>query len=145
MAKAIGTVAGIMVLCVALAAQKPDAEIQKLADSYQAAFNKGDAKALTAHTAGSLRVTPAGKLLTGRAEIEKDFAESFAGPFKGAKLTLSAGRTQTLKPDVALSEGTFAVAGPTPLQGRYLNTLVREGGQWRLASVVTVPLAAGSK
>jgi uncharacterized protein (TIGR02246 family) len=143
MTKAILSLAGVMVICVALGAQKPDADIQKLADQYQAAFNKGDAKAVTAlYTADALRVTPSGKLVSGKPAIEKDYAENFAGPFKGAKLTLHPGRTQNLKADVALIEGTFEVAGAAALKGRYLNTIVREGGQWKLASVVTVPSTA---
>src|SRR5688500_1881120 len=108
MTKAILSLAGVMVMCVALGAQKPDADIQKLADQYQTAFNKGDAKAVTAlYTADALRVTPSGKLVSGKPAIEKDYAENFAGPFKGAKLTLHPGRTQNLKADVALIEGTF--------------------------------------
>ena len=142
MAKGLVTVTGVLMLCVALAAQKPDPGIQKLADQYQAAFNKGDSKGLAAlYTADALRVTPTGNLVASRAAIEKDYAANLAGAFKGAKLTLTPGRTQLLKPDVALIEGTFDVAGATAIKGRYLNTIVREGGQWRLASVVTVPAA----
>lgn len=142
MAKGLVTVTGVLMLCVALAAQKPDPGIQKLADQYQSAFNKGDSKGLAAlYTADALRVTPTGNLVAGRAAIEENYAANLAGPFKGAKLTLTPGRTQLLKPDVALIEGTFDIAGAAPLKGRYLNTIVREGGQWRLASTVTVPAA----
>ena len=37
-------------------------------------------------------------------------------------------------------EGTYEVAGgKLPQRGRYVNTVVRQGGLWRLVSVVTVP------
>jgi uncharacterized protein (TIGR02246 family) len=138
----IAAVAAVVILGVSgLAAQKAEAELEKLAAHYQAVFNKGDTKALAEmYTTDALRVTPTGKLLTGRAAIEKDYVANLGGPLKGAQLTLHPGRTQMLKPDVALIEGTFDVAGGAgPMRGRYLNTVVREGGQWRLASVVTIP------
>jgi hypothetical protein len=41
------------------------------------------------------------------------------------KITLSRGRTQMLKPDVALIEGTYEVIGGSgPLRGLYLNMVV---------------------
>ncbi len=139
----IASIAAVAVLTigVAVTAQKGDPGIQKLTDEYQAAFNKGDAKALGAlYAADALRVGPDGQLLTGRAAIEKNHADNLAGPSKGTKLTLRPGRTQTLTADVALAEGTYEVTGGSaPAKGRYLNTLVRQSGQWRLASVVAIP------
>jgi len=130
-----------LTITVALAAQTADPEIAKLITQYQAGYNKNDGKALAAmYTADALRVSPTGQVITGRAAIEKDYLANFAGPFKGTKLTLRPGRTQVLKPDVALIEGTYEVTGgAAPVKGRYVNTLVRDGGQWRLASVVTIP------
>jgi hypothetical protein len=55
-------------------------------------------------------------------------------------LTLRLGRTQSLTADVALTVGIYEVAGSgNPASGRYVNTVMREGGQSRLAVVVTVP------
>ena len=126
---------------VAVLAQKSDPEIQKVVDQYLSGFNKGDAKALTAlYTSDALRITPDGRFLTGRAAIEKSYVEAFAGPYKGTMLRLQAGTTRALTADVALIEGTYEVTGgSTPVKGRYLNTLVRQAGAWKLASVVTVP------
>ena len=144
MRRRLTAAAAFLTITVALAAQTADPEIAKLITQYQAGFNKNDGKALAAmYTADALRLSPTGQLITGRAAIEKDYLANFAGPFKGTKLTLSPGRTQVLKPDVALIEGTYEVAGgPAPIKGRYVNTLVRDGGQWRLASVVTIPEVA---
>ena len=136
--KRVTSVVVVAGTCVALAAQKADPAIVKLADQYQAAFNKGDAKALAAlYTAEALRVTPSGELLAGRAAIGQDYLANLAGPFKGTKLTLRSGRTQTLKPDVALIEGTYEViGGKTPIRGRYLNTVVQDGGRYERASTL---------
>ena len=39
-----------------------------------------------------------------------------------------------------IMEGRFTVSGErAPLKGRYVNTIVRQGGTWLLASVVTIP------
>ena len=132
----------LVTLSAVLGAQKPDPDGAKLADQYVAAFNKGDAKALTAlYTADATRLGPDGQLLTGRAAVEKSYLDGFAGPLKGTTLALEQGRTQAITPDVKLMEGRFTVSGAAaaPLKGRYVNTIVRQGGTWLLASVVTVP------
>ena len=36
-------------------------------------------------------------------------------------------------------EGRFTTTGLAPLKGRYVNTIVRQGKTWLLASVVTIP------
>jgi len=141
MRRRLTAAAAFLTITVALTAQTADPEIAKLVTQYQASYNKNDGKALAAmYTADALRVGPTGQLIAGRAAIEKDYLANFAGPFKGTKLTLRPGRTQVVKPDVALIEGTYEVSGAAaPVKGRYVNTLVRDGGQWRLASVVTIP------
>jgi len=74
---------------VVVSAQKADADAQKIADGYSAAFNKADAKAIAAlyATAGT-RLGPDGQLVSGRDAIEKVYVDGFAGALKGAKLTL---------------------------------------------------------
>jgi uncharacterized protein (TIGR02246 family) len=124
---------------VAVGAQKPDPDAQKLVDQYTAAFNKGDAKALAAlYTADATRVGPDAQLITGRAAIEKTYVDGFAGPLKGSTLSLQQGRVQVVTPDVKIMEGRFATSGAAGVKGRYVNTTVRQGGAWLLASVVTI-------
>ena len=129
------------------APQTPAAEtgVMQLARSYEQAFNKGDVKTIALlYTADALRITPAGQFLTGRAAIENSYVEAFGGPFKGARLSLQPGVTRPLTSDVALIEGTFEVTGAgAPVRGRYVNTAVRQGDAWKLASVVTVMEAGG--
>jgi uncharacterized protein (TIGR02246 family) len=120
-------------------AQKPDADAKKVADEYAAAFNKGDAKALAAlYAPQGTRLGPDGQLVAGRPAIEKVYADGFAGPLKGAKLTLEPGATHSITPDVRVMEGRFTVASLAAIKGRYVNTLVRQGKSWVLASVVTI-------
>jgi uncharacterized protein (TIGR02246 family) len=130
----------IVGLSAAAGAQKPDADAQKLADTYAAAFNKGDSKALAAlYAPQGTRLGPDGQLVSGRPAVEKVYADGFAGPLKGAKLTLEQGLTYSVTPDVKIMEGRFTVASLAAIKGRYINTVVRQGKAWLLASVVTIP------
>jgi uncharacterized protein (TIGR02246 family) len=127
-------------MSVVATAQKADPDAQKLADQYSAAFSKADAKALAAlYTADATRLGPDGQLINGRAAIEKAYVDGFAGPLKGSKLTLQQGRVQVVTPDVKVMEGRFATDGVAAVKGRYVNTIVRQGGHWLLATVVTIP------
>lgn len=133
-------------MSVGLTAQKADADTEAFTRQYEQAFNKGDAKALAAlHTTETVRLGADGELLHGRAAVEKHMGQTFGGPAKGARLSLRPGRVQNVTPDVRVIEGTFEVSGGSmgPLRGRYVNTLVRQEGQWRLASVTAVPESSG--
>jgi len=125
---------------VAVSAQKVDPDAQKLVDDYTAAFNKGDAKGVTAlYAANGTRLGPDGILIAGRAAIEKNYADAFAGPLKGSTLTLQQGATHVVTPELKIIEGRFTATGLAPVKGRYVNTVVRQGKAWLLASVVTIP------
>jgi uncharacterized protein (TIGR02246 family) len=122
-------------------AQKADPDAQKIVDQYSAAFNKGDAKTLaTLYAVNGTRVGPEGTLIAGRATIEKNYADGFAGPLKGSTLTLEQGATHVVTPDVKVMEGRFSTTTSiAPVKGRYVNTMVRQGKTWLLATVVTIP------
>ena len=141
-------VAVLVGLSSPLSAQKPDLDVEALTREYEQAVNRGDAKALAAlHTTNAIRIGADGQLLTGRAAIEKSLAAGFSGPMKGAKLTLRSGRAEQVTSDVRVIEGTyeFSAPGMGSLRGKYVNTVVREGGQWRLASVAAVPDSPGTQ
>ena len=72
---------------------------------------------------------------------------AYRGPFKGAKAMLRIGRVQMVKPDVAVVEGTVEVTRVrTPMTGRYLSTIIRQGDDWRIAGIAAVPAtSAGMK
>lgn len=137
-----GVLAVVLLAGAGASARQADPDLDALLQQYQSAWNKGDAKSLAAlYTQNAVRMQTTGAPLMGRAAIEKYFADSFAGAWKGTTLTLKAGATQRLNADVRIQEGTFEVSGGTgaPQRGRYLNTVVRDGGQWKLASVAPVP------
>jgi uncharacterized protein (TIGR02246 family) len=127
-------------MAVDVSAQKPDPDAQKVADAYQAAFNKGDATALGAlYAAEATRIGPDAQLVVGRAAIEKVYADGFAGLLKGSTLALQPGTTHAVTPTVKVMEGRYTTTGAIAGKGRYINTLIRQGSSWLLASVVTIP------
>jgi uncharacterized protein (TIGR02246 family) len=125
-----------------------NAEVQKLADAFVAAWAKGDATAIAAlHAENAIRSTPEGLVHVGRTAIEKALSDAFAGPFKGTKLAVKPGEERTVTPDVVVATGTYEVTGgnvPTGVvtKGIYVNTLVRQGGRWLLASSAPVGVTA---
>jgi uncharacterized protein (TIGR02246 family) len=140
----------IVVLAVTLlqAQTGKNAEIQKIADGFVAAWANADAKAIAAlHAENAIRSTPEGLISVGRAAIEKAFSDAFAGPFKGTKLAVKSGEERTITPDVIVASGTYEITGgnvPTGAvtKGIYVNTLVRQGGRWLIVSSVPVGVTA---
>lgn len=120
-------------------------EVQKLGDAFVAAWNKADAKALAAlHAENAIRSTPQGEIIVGRAAIEKAFADALAGELKGTRLVVKPGDERTVTNDVIVSAGTWEVTGGTPppgaaTRGTYVNTVLRQGGRWMIASSAPIP------
>jgi uncharacterized protein (TIGR02246 family) len=130
-------------------AQTKDPALDKLAADWAAAFAKGDAKSLAGfYTENAVRMTPEGGTVVGRAAIEKEFASNIAGPWKGAKIMIKVGSTHAVGTDIAVNEGTWEVSGatgpdgkPLSLRGNYVNTIVKKGGAWVIASNAAAPPA----
>jgi uncharacterized protein (TIGR02246 family) len=122
------------------AAQKVDPALEQLAKDYERAFNNGDVKALVAlYTDGAFRLGPNNQVMQGRAAIQEFYTAGFSGATKPGTLTIRPGRTQMVTPDVAVLEGTYELAGTPVTRGIYILTTVRQGGQWKVASVAPVP------
>ncbi len=110
--------------------------VERLIKDYEMAFNSGDVKELTAlYSADAVR-TADGRVLRGRAAIQQFYVQSVGGG-KAPKLTVRPGRSQMIRDDVALLDGSYELADGTG--GVYVITAVQEDGQWRLAAVVPVP------
>jgi uncharacterized protein (TIGR02246 family) len=121
-------------------AQQPSAlaaaDVDKFNASFAAAWAKGDAQAVAGHyTQDAVRIGTSQDTQTGRAAIQKYFADTLSGPSKGSKILLKAVGTKMLSPDVAVVHGTFDITGPGARSGRFMNTLVRtpQSG-WLVAS-----------
>jgi uncharacterized protein (TIGR02246 family) len=131
-----------IVVASPLVAQQKDADVDRLVQQYVSAWNKGDVKALVALFAdNAMRSGEPDQIRVGKQEIEQFYTQNFAGPGKGTTLVVNQGRTQAIGNDVRVQEGTWRLKGAKegPQGGRYVNTMVRQDGTWRVAALVTIP------
>jgi uncharacterized protein (TIGR02246 family) len=104
--------------------------------AFTAAYNKGDAAGIGAiYAEDALRVAPDGTVLSGRAAVQQNYGASLAGPMKGASIKLTATESRQLTPDIHVVVGTYEITGGQAgsVSGKYINTLVRKDGTWRIA------------
>ncbi len=115
-----------------------EATIRKAVESYVAAFNQGDAKALAAMWSPEAVYTNplSGEQVVGREAIEKQFAGVFAEA-KGAKLEAKTDSVRFVSPNVAVEQGTAKVIRPdqAPEESDYTAVYVKREGQWLLDRV----------
>lgn len=123
-------------------------ELQKIADAFVAAWNKADSKALAALFAeNAISADSSGQTAAGRAAIEAWYTQGFTGPLKGSKLAVTTVDERTITPDLTVTTGTWTLSGGTPppgaaSNGTYINTMVRQGGKWLIASSAPIPAPA---
>jgi uncharacterized protein (TIGR02246 family) len=124
-----------------------DAAITKTAKAFVAAFQKGDAKALSEFwTPDGDYVDENGRVLKGRQAIEQSFAELFAD-HKALKLRIEVAHRKFPTPDTAIEDGNSVVTPPdgaAPSRSRYTNVMVLQNGKWLLESVREAAYAAPS-
>jgi uncharacterized protein (TIGR02246 family) len=118
----------------------PDAEaaIQKNAEAFVEAFQKGDAKALAACWAADGDYTDsAGRRHPNRGAIEKLFVGYFAEA-KGQKVGIASDGLRFLSPDVAIEDAVtevFPSDGGPPTRARCTVVHVKKNGRWLFGSV----------
>jgi uncharacterized protein (TIGR02246 family) len=84
-----------------------------------------------------------GVTANGRAEIEKAYVTQLSGVYKGTTLKAAVTNVRFLKPDVAIANGTFEVAGvrgsdgreASPRKGMSTSILVKQNGQWLITAL----------
>jgi uncharacterized protein (TIGR02246 family) len=115
-----------------------EAAIRKAVESYVAAFNQADARALAAMWSPEAVYTNplSGQQVVGREAIQQQFAEIFADA-QGAKLQVTTEAIQFVSPNVAVETGTAAVVLPDqePEESEYTAVYVKRDGQWLLDRV----------
>jgi uncharacterized protein (TIGR02246 family) len=113
------------------------AAIRAAADSYVAAYNRGDAKAVAKLWSDKGQwVEPDGKAVEGRAAIQKEMEVMFATS-KGVHLELLDFSVRFVTPDVAVEEGKVRVTRPgeEPSDSTYMAVDNKQHGQWLLNTV----------
>jgi uncharacterized protein (TIGR02246 family) len=111
--------------------------IRATVESYVAAYNCGDAKAVAAHWSDSGEWTsPAGQRFRGKQAIEKEL-ETMLAENKGVHIEVMHPTIRLVSPEVAVEEGTVRVVRPAeaPDDSTYLAIHVKKDRQWKLDSV----------
>src|SRR5690349_3633472 len=107
-----------LVSAAARASEQDEAAIRKLHMDYQAAFNAHDAKAEAAlYTEDGDFVDEMGGA-HGRAAVEKRAGQDNATAFKNASIVITPMQTRMIKPDVAITDGSYEIAGAETPQGK---------------------------
>ena len=139
---------GILAVCVAVMCNEPRASganqaadraaIEKAIESYTAAFNSRDAKALSEHWgAEAVYVNPLSSVqVEGRAAIAKEF-ESILGEMKNTKLAVEVESIRFISPGVAVENGVAKLvsADGEPQQSSYTAIHVKRDSKWLLDRV----------
>jgi uncharacterized protein (TIGR02246 family) len=112
--------------------------LQKRAEAFIEAFQKGDAKAVDAFwTPDGDYTDQTGKQMKGRDAIQKAF-EGFFAENKDLKLRINSDSMRMVTPDVAVEDGSTEVGSPDgspPTRARYTIVHVKKDGTWYLSSV----------
>ena len=111
--------------------------IQAAVESYVAAYNRGDSKAVSDHWSDAGEwISPTGQRFQGKQAIEKELRALFAEN-KGVRIEVVQPSIRIVSPDVAIEEGMVRVlrAGEPPSDSTYLAVDVKKGGQWKLDTV----------
>jgi uncharacterized protein (TIGR02246 family) len=113
------------------------AYVRESLKGYVEAFNRGDAAAVASYwsEAGEY-VAPDGEKVTGRAAIQRAFAQLFAGN-EGLKLAVEEPSVRLLLSGELIEEGNAAMwrEGEEPEWTQYLAAHVKEGDTWKIKSV----------
>jgi len=115
-----------------------EAAIQKQAEEFVAAFNKGDAKALAEFwTEEGDYIDAVGRQRKGRKAITEAYEKLFAAK-KGAKLNITVLARRFVKPDFAIEDGlteVFPADGGPPSTARDTLVHVKQDGRWLVDTV----------
>ncbi len=111
--------------------------IRAAVDSYVAAYNRGDAKAVASHWSETADwISPSGQRFQGRQAIQDEMQAVFSEN-KGVRIEVINPSIRLVSPDVAMEEGIVRVIRPAeqPSDSTYLAIHVKQNGQWKLDSV----------
>lgn len=117
--------------------------IRKQQRGFVAAWNKDKVGAMAGFWAedGDL-INPFGRVASGRAEVEKVFAEEHSTFAKGSQFKLDVNSIRFIKPDVAVVDCAWEASGMSaangsdlpPLKGLYAAVMVKRRGKWEITA-----------
>jgi uncharacterized protein (TIGR02246 family) len=117
--------------------------IAKMDQAYEAAFEKGDAKAIAdLFTEDAEFTSENGRAVSGRAAIQEMSRAAFLSN-KGAKLDIATDSVRLLAPGVIVQKGSTTVTSKDGETGGSLYTavLVQKDGAWQYSEIIETPQA----
>lgn len=116
--------------------------LHTLAKDWVAAWNAGDAAALSGFWTETGDSLNADGHFQGRAAIQENYTQGFGGPYAGTMVAVEMTSVRFLQPDVAVADGTYVITGAKgpggeempALEGLWTNVNVKVGEQWLIAS-----------
>lgn len=139
----------MMIAAAAVRAEEPAARsgdaqaILQLYANYDAAWNTGDLGGLAVIWANDAdHVEPDGRVVKGRAAIEKNLGQRFASDLKGTRSLQTVTGIRLVTPDVAVVDAAYEVTGARDahgqsapaLRGRYVDIWVKRAGTWQIVA-----------
>ena len=115
-----------------------EAAIRKILDARNAAYNNHDAKALAATYAPDADlVTGTGRVVSGRAEIEKNYLQAFAGVDKNASVKIDSSKVRFLTPDTAILDLDGVTTGRTDgtIKSHATWVFVKRNREWMVVAI----------
>ena len=112
--------------------------IRKILDARNAAYNSHDAKALAgAYAPDADLVTGTGRVISGRAEIEKNYLEAFAGVDKNASVKIDSSKVRFLTADTAILDMDGVTTGRTDgaIKTHATWVYVKRNRQWMVVAI----------
>lgn len=125
-----------------LTAQNINNDMNALAKKYESAYNRKDVKALKGmYTKDAVRINPDGITTTGIDAISDSTAQDFKNN-KVIMVKIKGDKSVKESDGSVTSTGTYHVTGTTKkgkkidFKGVYTNTVVKEGGKWKIGKMV---------
>ena len=116
-------------------------EVDELAKKFEAGYNKKDDKALKMlHTDNAVRIDADGTVTTGNENIRLLYVESWSSA--NLKLTIKQDKVEKQADGTVIATGTYLATGtanagePIAAAGAYVNTMVKENGNWKISKSV---------
>lgn len=115
-----------------------EAAIRKILDARNAAYNNHDAKALAATYAPDADlVTGTGRIISGRAAIEKNYVDAFAGVDKNASVKIESSTVRFLTADTAIldMDGVTTGRADGAIKTHATWVYVKRNGEWMVVAI----------
>jgi uncharacterized protein (TIGR02246 family) len=123
---------------------RAEKEIRAAAKKFVEQFNRGAASEVASHWTGDGDyVNEYGQRYVGREAIEKEY-ENFFQQYPHATMAITVDSVRLLGPETAIEDGhsTLEIWPNPPIFGRYTAVHVKRQGEWRMASVRDMSVAA---